>query len=151
MFFAHLLISKAKPIANVCQVWLCYLQWIFLESTAVEENGFSSMVVIFVRNFKSSLYPKKCCCQVTTMILALIRIVLCIKIVFKRVKLHFTWQIKLSADFAEIKMTTMFSRSWTDYIRNSNWQHDLLIRHRQLCIWSIGNENFLIIKCHIVI
>ena len=80
------------------------------------------MVVIFVRNSaifgiffpvrilrndKSSLYPKKCYYQVTRMILALRRIALCIKIVFKRVKLQFIWQIKFSADFGEIKMTIM--------------------------------------------
>ena len=40
-----------------------------------------------------------CCYQVTRMILALVRRVLCIKIVFKRVKLQFTWQMKIECGF----------------------------------------------------
>ena len=65
--------------------------------------------VLILRNDKSSLYPKKCYYQVIRMIWALKRIVLCMKMVFKRVKWQFLWQ-KLSADFAEIKMTTMLLR-----------------------------------------
>ena len=69
----------------------------------------SNMVVIFVRNFffsvrilrndKSSLYRKKCYYQATRTMLALMRIILCIKLVFKRVKLLFIWQIKIDCWF----------------------------------------------------
>ena len=53
----------------------------------------------YMRNFKSSLYPKTCCYQVKRMILALMQIVLCIKIVFQRLKLQLTWQIKIECGF----------------------------------------------------
>ena len=55
--------------------------------------------VRILRNDKSSLYPKKRYYQVKTLISALMRMVLCIKIMFKRVKLQFIWQIKIVCGF----------------------------------------------------
>ena len=80
--------------------------------------------VLILRNFKSSLYPKKYCYEGTRMMLALKRIILCIKIVFKRVKLQFTWQKKIECGFC----------------RNKNDNHELK--------WTVVNSvscNFLVI------
>ena len=55
--------------------------------------------VRILRNDKSSLYPQKCFHQVTRMLLTLMRIVLCIRIMFKHVKLQFIWYIKVKCGF----------------------------------------------------
>ena len=86
---------------------LCFCFCIFNISilTNIDDTSWLSFCADFfcsvriLRNFKSPLYPKKCCYQVTRMILALMRIVLCIKIMFKRVKLQFTWKINIECWF----------------------------------------------------
>ena len=101
--------------------------------------------VRILRNFKSSLYPKKCCYQVTRMILAVMRIVLCIKIVFIRVKLQFTWQIKIECGFGWNKndnhVKYPVTKRWMCLIHYVQKSFSLLFitnNHLRLIIINIG-------------
>ena len=88
-----------------CIIFVMYMHGCHFCAEPVYVEFFFSVRIL--RNDKSLLYQKKCYYQVTRMILALMLTVLCIKMVFKRVKLQFIWQIKIECGFCEIKMTTM--------------------------------------------
>ena len=117
-----------QSFAKFCKI---YHVPITVGATAVNATAIGYMIVIFVlnspicgiffsvlilRNLKSSLYPKKCCYQVTRMILALMRIVLCMKIVFKRVKLQFIMQFKTKNIVTILNLKTdpykVWQKSW---------------------------------------
>ena len=76
--------------------WACIMVVIFVRNSAIWGIFFA---VRILRNDKSSLYTKKRYYQVTKLISALMWMVLYIKIVFKRVKLQFIWQIKIECCF----------------------------------------------------